>query len=631
MLMNPKYTKLIKVLLQANTPLTAKDLAQKLSISIRTVRNYVSEINTVQPIIQAGSQGYQIILKKQALDLCAQVNEIPENFKERSLFMLKLWLIERTYYDIYTLADLLYVSDVTLRNDIAKMNVVYQPFEIHISMKNEFPQLQGSEKNKRKLISHIINEESSQQFLNLTLLKENFPNIDVDLAICILKQTFADYHYYLNDFALMNIVLHLIILLNRIYEGKTIEANKEEESLPQQELYNVVSSLKTQMQENFHLIMDADELKELYHLIEANIQTPLMENNHAAILQTVGKELHQNLDTILKQIQDRYQMNLFQEVFYYPFLLHCKNLITRSMQQIMIRNPMKQSVIHSYPMLYDISIFICIQLQKLYAITISQDEATYIAIHIGSEVERQKKDHQIVKAALLCPDYHHLQKQLYYRIQSEFSDKLNIIATYTTLEEKEKEEFDFLITTIPTPQPASYPIVEIAYLPTKMDYYRIYQAMCEIQEQQTLRLLKKEFSKYFDPSAFFPNQTLKDANNCIHFLCQKLREQDCIDEDYEQYVLEREWAASTRFNQLAIPHAVNVYAKKSRIAVVISKDGILWEDEIVHIVLLIAIAKEDQKAFSKIYESITALFSDPVKLSHVKNAKDFSTFKNSIV
>lgn len=627
--MNQKHSRLLKVLLQAESPLTAQDIAQKLSISIRSVRNYVREINASQQIIQAGRFGYEIIQKKAALTLCTQENTIPENFKERSLYMLKLWLIERTYYDIYTLAELLCVSDITLRNDIAKMNVVYEPFGISISMKNDFPQLHGSEKNRRKVISHIINEESTQQFLNLSLLKDNFPNMDVDKAISILQGCFASHHVYLNDFALMNIVLHLIILLNRIHEGRTINGN-ESISFKKDELYTLVIDLITQIEDNFSICIGTYEISELYHLIEANIQNPSMNENHSAIIETIGEPFHSQLDAILHEVLDRYQMDLFQDAFYYPFLLHCKNLFTRSMQGIMIRNPMKSSIMHSYPMLYDIAIYICMRLQKLYQITISQDEAAYIAIHIGSEVERQKKDNQIMKAGLLCPDYHHMQKQLYYRIQSEFTEKLSIVAAYTTMGDIKEENFDFLITTIPLTQTMSYPIVEIAYIPTKADYYRIYQTMMDLQEEQIYQLLKKEFKKYFNPDSFFVGEALKNAEDCISFLCGNLCEQGCVDKDYEQAVLERERAASTRFRQLAIPHAVHVYAKQSRIAVLLSKTGVLWDDDCVHIVLLIAISREDQKEFSKIYESITAIFSDTAKLNLVKNAKDFNAFHSCI-
>lgn len=625
--MNQKYSRLLKVLLQSEIPLTAKELSRRLSISERSVRSYVREINSDHTIIKAGRTGYDIVQKKEALAVCTQVNEVPENFKERSLYMLKLWLIERTYYDIYTLAELLCVSDITLRNDIAKMNVVYEPFGISITMKNDFPQLHGSEKNRRKVISHIINEESSQQFLNLSLLKDSFPNLDVDQTVTLLQECFATHHFYLNDFALMNIVLHLIILLNRIYEGKTIEVSEHEE-LNKDEYYDLVIDLQKKIQSKFSITLTEQEICELYHLIEANIQSPSMKENHAAILKTIGEDFHQQLDIILHEVYDRYQMDLFQDAFYYPFLLHCKNLMTRSLQQIMIRNPMKNSIMHAYPMLYDIAIYICMRLQKLYSIIISQDEAAYIAIHIGSEVERQKKDERILKAGLLCPDYHHLQKQLYFRIQSEFSDKLSIVEAYTTTEDLKEEAFDFLITTIPLTLTTNYPIVEIAYLPTKADYYRIYQAMSDLQDEAIYQLLKKEFSKYFDPASFFTMDSLQNSQECISFLCHNLIEEGCVEADYERYVWEREQAASTRFTQLAIPHAVNVYAKKSRIAVLLSRDGILWDDDSVHIVLLIAISQEDQKEFSKIYESITALFSDPVKLNHVRNAKDFQAFKD---
>jgi lichenan operon transcriptional antiterminator len=102
-----------------------------------------------------------------------------------------------------------------------------------------------------------------------------------------------------------------------------------------------------------------------------------------------------------------------------------------------------------------------------------------------------------------------------------------------------------------------------------------------------------------------------------------------IDKDFEESVLHRESISSTAFGQFAVPHAINAYGYKSTIAVIISENGIIWDDKRVFIVLLPIVCKFDKTKFTAIYEYIlTELNNTQIQqLSGlVKSTKDLKTF-----
>ena len=71
----------------------------------------------------------------------------------------------------------------------------------------------GEERHKRKFLTDIIYQESSERFVDLQTLKDIFPNLNVQQIHDILHETFKKHSCYINDFGYTNLTLHLAILL----------------------------------------------------------------------------------------------------------------------------------------------------------------------------------------------------------------------------------------------------------------------------------------------------------------------------------------------------------------------------------------------------------------------------------
>ena len=91
-----------------------------------------------------------------------------------------------------------------------------------------------------------------------------------------------------------------------------------------------------------------------------------------------------------------------------------------------------------------------------------------------------------------------------------------------------------------------------------------------------------------------------------------------VSASFKTFVKERENASSTAFGSIAIPHSVHMDAYQTKIGIAVSRSRITWGNNLVNIMLLIAINKYDKQILLTINESILSLFENPEILSRVK-------------
>ena len=93
---------------------------------------------------------------------------------------------------------------------------------------------------------------------------------------------------------------------------------------------------------------------------------------------------------ILLKISDYYFLDDFDEIFATRFILHINNLLKRLHSNFSVRNPMAKDIMKTYPLIFDISVFVADIIQQETGYVINRDEISLIALHIGSFIESSK-------------------------------------------------------------------------------------------------------------------------------------------------------------------------------------------------------------------------------------------------
>ena len=631
-MMKKKQEELIEYLYKHNRT-TSEELSKSLSISIRTVKSYISDLNFQFPeLINSNNRGYEID-KHKASVLLHYKDNIPQDYDGRCIYIIKKLLLEKQIeIDLFDICDELFISDSTLKNDIYKMNTSFANFNVTFSCQDNKIKIYGSEKNKRKLITHVMSEEASGNFLDLTFLQESFPDYDIEKACNVIKDIFQKHHYYINDFSFINLILHVTIMINRIHNGNHIADSDDHTTDLIIEKHPIITELCTALEDIFQVTFTSSEMFEVYILFKTNANFHI-KGQGDDLSKVVPQDILTITKDLIQSIDQHYFVDLSSESFMTPFALHLKNLKQRLLNHTVIKNPMLESIKISCPTIYDISTFMAYQLMQIFGYEISEDEIAFLALHVGTEIERKKSIEYKVSCIILCPEYLNVSSMLYNKILMDFGEQVEIKKVISFENELENEIFDLLITTIPVVSKGNY--LSVLLSPFNMNYEKnkIMDAIIKIENKKKGNIIADNISLYFNPELFYiMNDRTARKEEIIELLADQMISLGYVASDFKEEVWKRENASSTAFMNIAIPHPMKMSAYKTSIAVAICPKGVKWTDSRnVNVIFMIAFNKLDNKHFHELYESLISLVNEQDVISEIKKCKDFDDFKNIII
>lgn len=622
--MNQKHELLIRRLQYGSHPIPSAQLARELQVTQRSIKNYVNAINTEIPeLILSGPKGYSLNKK---IKITSSTHRVPQNYHERSFYIIKKFFLEHVKdIDIYNLCDEFFLGYSSIKLLISKMNKELAGYQLALHVQNDCIFLKGAEADRRKFLTNILYRESAGGFVNITTLKTLFTDLDIEYVYLMLHDTFKQYEYYIHDFAYANISLHLIVILYQTMNGQVL--NTKDEDHP---IMEVSSAIIQNLENHFQIHFNCPERQEINKLIYANLCLARAESEQE-LIHIVGGQLHQTTLNLIDKLNTHYGLRLDKSVLLYPLALHLKNLFTRYQNGTYLKNPLLDSIQKTCPLLFECALYIAQALNDEYGIRISGDETAYLAMHIGADIERQNANNKKLKCILLCPDYYNSQNEIYQYLLANFDSQINIISVCSQEDEIQTDDFDLLFTTIETTDSYAQALLIPPFknaIPIKTVFDRIQEKM----DQKKLLILSQNFSKIFYPDLFYFHKG--DAGNkdeLIYRLYLLLKDRHFANHYFYENVLKREKAATTAFGPVAIPHSMKMNANKTGIAIAILPSGIQWDQQLVHIVLLIAINEHDTVLFKELYEALILLFSQKEVIRNICTCQSFFEFRKLLL
>lgn len=631
-----KWQPLIQYLQKQTHPVKSLEIAKVLGVSVRTIKNYVSQINNTynQKVILSSKNGYELNpYVSMGSEYFNKTNAIPQTNEERSYFIIKKLILNPTNkLDIFDICDDLALSYSSIKLLISKMNKNFASFDIQFSFRHDMLCLIGTEQAKRKLISYVLNEEMKDSFLNIHLLEEQFPNLEITSLIQIIRKNFQKHGYFLNDFSIFNMIIHLVIFIERIQSNNQIQSGHSKYTFKNNNEKAMMLSIRKAIENQFELTINQFEAYELYQILKANLSIAFNHTNEG-IEKIVGKEIEQLSLELIDTIENKYSVDLSHSNFIKPFTLHLSQLIQRANAKKFNINPMTEGIKYNSPFIFDMAIQLALELKKRLNIVITEDEAAFLALHIGSEIEQQVLNEYKVTTILLCPDYYELSEKIANFLMIHFSNQVNLIQCVTHENELKKlnNSWQLLLTTIPFSETYSEKsILQISPFNLQKQLVNIQEAIEDATRIKRSLKLKEHFHRFFTDKHFLINTSITEKELLLENICSQLVDENYVDSSFISQILEREQAATTAFGNISIPHATSMNAIQTTIYVIINKNGIIWDKNIVYITFLMAINKADMHLFRNIYESLIDLFSDNDTMQKLIFCKDFEDFTQLI-
>lgn len=535
-------------------------------------------------------------------------------------------------FNIYDISDELYISPSTIRNELKKVKRKLNKYDIELILKGDSFKIDGLEKNKRKMLSSILYEESDIHFLNLDTLQQSFRNINIDLIKSIILSEFQKYHYFINDYSLSNLVLHLALSIERIRDDNHYIQNNQtiNEDLIE---YKLAKDLAFQLENYFQITFSKAEVFEMTLLIASRASSFNYRTMKISDLEEfVGKDCLDLVYSLVDDIKSLYSIDLSDPEFLMRFTLHIYNLIIRSHNNYLSKNPLTKEIKTSYPLIYDMSVTIAKIIIEKTNVHINDDEIAYITFHIGSILETQKSFATKLPIAIFCPNYYDLSYKLIDSIQQYFSNDVIISHVFTNENDLLSiHNIDLIITTVPLNVILETPVFEIKMFLSNQDRYKLSEKIKEININKQKNELRKYLTQLIIPDLFERKEDFKNKNECLSIMVNKLVENKYVEISFYDEIIKREQLSSTAFGNFAIPHSMKMNAYKTGINVMITRKPIKWDNHSVNLVLMMCFNKNERYIFNNIYDIITTILSESDNVKRIVSSKTYNEFIDNIV
>ena len=634
--MGDKYERLLTSLSQSESWVSAAELAARLGVTTRSVRGYVAAAKTAArplEIIESSTSGYRLNSRAFA-EFTARSRDSGHGTSpaDRSAHIARRLLETTGGLDVHALADGLHVSESTIEADLRRVRSLASEVGLATERSGSIVTLSGAERDRRRLLGRLFREEGAGSFLRLDTVQRQFPTLDLASFKTDLLAALEDAGYLVNQYGVDGVVLHVAIAVDRVRSGRAVddEAGAWSE-LPDAE--PLPRSLDALVRRHFGVALDAADLGYLARLLTARVATHDADgvdgpqgDTEAANLALVRR--------IAARVREEYLLELDDEAFLARFALHVGNMISRAEQRSFNRNPMGRTIKASYPTVYDIAVFIASALQRERGVEVNDDEISYLALHVGSQLERSATRQEQVRCVLVCPGYHDLPTVLRERLEAELGDELAIELVITRTDVAWDElGADLVLSTLPPPDGRGGAVLLIQPFLTEADADRVRRAVARIRRQRRRSRLKDDLLLYFSEDLFLRNVATFGQEAMIRMLGERMVALGIIDPDYIEGAIERERMSSTAFTDLlAMPHAMTMSAVRTSIAVAVNETAVPWGESRVHVVAFIAFSESDRASFQTVFDQFVEVFADGAGvLELIKQADDFASFIELLV
>ena len=179
----------------------------------RQVKYSVAELNKEYgALILSSNKGYKIDKLKAAQILSFLPSQtIPASYEERKRYIINTLLLQNQRMSISDLSDKLCISPITLQNELSRMRTDLMQFHLNIHTKNDMVNITGLAKDKRAVILSLINEEIKSSYFSLERIQEIFTSVSLARIKQLILQVMHKYEYFLDDYSLLNYVLHIAL------------------------------------------------------------------------------------------------------------------------------------------------------------------------------------------------------------------------------------------------------------------------------------------------------------------------------------------------------------------------------------------------------------------------------------
>ena len=577
---------IIEILKKLNYPVSSLALSEEIGCSTKTIQSEIKDINKQlkdTKIVSIRGVGYKLEGK-------IEINECNNNHignVDRIEFiiktMLNLNLQQENSIKLEELADAMYISVSSVKNDLKEVKEILNKYNINIISRHKYGL--GVDGNEDEIVKCIV-DLCSRKDNELTLsdfLSEDVNNKVFNLKSEILK-SLNNEELILSDIEFKNLCSTIFVRLSRSNYS------------------------------NYEKFIE-DYIKNYKVKRESIMNDDLNKEKITKAIASFCKNL--KLATAIDISKDEF----FVECLYN----HINNLIKKDKLGICNYNVVNNEVKIKYPYAYELAKIAKKTIEHELNLKIGDDEVSNIAVHVGGAVERysSNKKRKIFKIIIVCASGTGTSMLINTKIQQLFKERIEVVKIIPSylIDYINPLEVDFLISTMPLDYD-KIPIINVSPFLTEKEIKIIEKFMDTGYVYEDVNV--KDF---FERDLFFTELDCKNKEEVLDFMSDALINKDIIDLEMKNSYFEREQIATTEIgNMVAMPHGAKGNIKENKIVVGILKEPINWDYGKVRLVIMLALNNEKILDYEQVFSNIYNKLDTMTKVVNICENKSYEKF-----
>jgi len=625
---------IVRILESGASWTTASQIASQVGCSSRTVKSDITALNrTHEGMIVASSKGYRIEDATAAAQLLSQqANEVPQTAEARKRYILFELLMRHRKVRAADLAESLYISLATLDNELVAIKRELSGYGLVLRSRAGSLYIEGSASGEKKMVNQLIFDETKDYFSQIDLINRYFPKLDLAqlqerIDACLKRRGF-----YINGYALSSLIIHIAIFVERTSNGfesvpTTVKAAQPAGNEAREGLDEVAGEVCAAIEGLFSvLVSDADRdavrLMLGANLIHANRFEPSdPEHRHA-------REL---LGAIVERVHDQFGLNLSDGEFELRFSLHLANMLSRVRCGMLLRNPQLEAIKSSQPFIYDVAVFVADVIAAETGVSVNEDEIAYIALHVGCLVEGQRANADKLHALVVCTRHNAYETHI-----DSFLDALDACVVVEGIVPAidaagDISRVDLVISTVPLSGYCPVPVVNVSPFFSKQDISLMRERVEALLKARLRTNLECSMRTFFTEDFFAIEPEVDDWRDAICKMSAPLIEGGYAFENFTERLLEREDISSSAYCDIAMPHPLDMDAKRTAVSVALFPRGLAWNNATVHAVIMLSITRDDRAFFGELFNYISGVLLKPGAVRAISHAKSYQEFLDALL
>lgn len=621
--------KLIDII-DAHPDIDPVDLAERFSVSDRSVRTYVRKTNealgSCAQIEKRRGGGYSLrVLNASAFaalrarDAHAGQDAVPTTPEARVDYLLNDLLSRADWITVDDLASILFVSRNVITSDLRQVAATLERFGLVLEKRPHYGiRVTGPEMSRRLCLANLT--------LDCIIGTGGSASLDV-IARCV-SESLAEEDFQINSAAYQNLLVHIAVAVERIRANCYVPMEPEHlERMRSTPEYLIAKKVAAAVERELTAELPEEEIGYIaIHL--AGKQTLYTPGSDADANLVISDEVWNVVSRMLEMVWNAFHFDFRNDLELRMNLArHIVPLSVRLRYRMRIDNPLLSDIKQRFPVAYSMALESSCILAEEYGNALSEDEVGYIALAFALAIERQKSERPRKNILVVCASGQGSARLLEWRYRQEFGTWLDRIETCDVahVASRDLTGIDYVFTTVPLERKLPVPVREVKYFLDDEDVNSV------------RRILSGEaaaaapLAAYFDERLFLGALDAEDKDGALDALCARVAEVHDVPGDFRALVQRREELAQTCFgNLVAMPHPVTPVTTSTFVAVAVLNHSVSWNGQEVRVVFLVSVSSLRDQKLDAFYRGMARLLTSREAIQKLVSNPDFATLLDVI-